>query len=167
MNRAILQVAQLARISTWLQWTKCDMALASCMRNHGQVTYSWLRKRGEISLTQVEVDGGRPGASRGPKNAQNFMHTPSVILAGGGPQIKTFRPHFPWVIQEMFLFGPGAAAARAALDRSRQKIFTCSFLPACASSPSTPLESPCLVRLGPWMPPQMLRLVLAPLGRPW
>ena len=81
------------------------MALASGMHGHGEFTYSWLRKRSEISLARVGGDGGRRGASRGPKKRPEFRaRALRDTRRGRWPAHANFSSPFQWVIQEMFLF---------------------------------------------------------------
>ena len=81
------------------------MALASGMHGHGEFTYSSLRKRSEISLARVGGDGGRRGASRGPKKRPEFRaRALRDTRRGRWPAHANFSSPFQWVIQEMFLF---------------------------------------------------------------
>ena len=84
------------------------MALASGMHGHGEFAYSSLRKRSEISLARVGGDGGRRGASRGPKKRPEFRaRALRDTRRGGWPAHANVSSPFPWVIdiQEVFLLG--------------------------------------------------------------
>ena len=105
-RRAIARVARLARISTRARCPKSDLALASGMHGHGQFAYSSLRKRSEISLARAGGDGGRRGASSGPKKRPEFRaRALRDTRRGRWHAHANVSSPFQWVIQEMFLIG--------------------------------------------------------------